>query len=1106
MRRVPCWQWLWALLLFASASGFVADTPADEQFFENQVRPLLVERCYECHGGDAKKPKGGLRLTSRGGVLAGGDSGPAAVAGKPDESLLIQAIQYRDEPKMPPDGKLKDREIEVLTRWVAQGLAWPEKASTVASASNAQPFRITEEQRRFWSFHSVRPVDPPAVKDSTWPRSDIDRFLLSAMETKSLAPAKTADKQTLIRRASFDLTGLPPSPEDVAAFLRDESEDAYAKLIDRLLATPAYGERWARHWLDLVRYADSLDARGVGAEGDIREAWRYRDWVVDALNADMPYDEFVRNQIAGDLLPAPNTSKADGAFNVSGTIASTMLAIGNWGNGDADKDKILTDIADDQLDVVCRTFMGLTVACARCHDHKFDPISQRDYYALAGIFFSTHILAKLTPKGAGEQIQSIPLASKVELKRRDEYAKRVANLEKSLNAQREQQAQALARTLKSEAGRYVLAAWDYQNRGTEKVAESFDTFASEHGLIAPALRQWIDRLGLGNSKPLSTPLREILGNAGVYAWKGSADTPSITANASEKSLTILSFTLPPRSISVHPGPTSGVVVGWQSPIAGKVRMTGRLADGDAGGGDGVGWLIERRNDRAARTLASGDIPNGGTMAFGQGLGADSLASVEVKAGDWLRLIVLPKTSHTCDTTTVDLVISSWDSPAAWDLTRDCSGDLLAGNPHSDRIGNNTVWHFDELAGVRSTDAELERLLSSWRKAVSEGQDRASIERAANELGASYTLEDRRSPFWLDEPSAESAFPSEAREHLRMLREELERLKQAPPPPLPFANAAQDGGVPESPHAGAHDVRIHHRGRYDRLGDLVPRGFPEILVDETSEPILDGSGRVQLARWLTRPDHPLTARVMVNRLWQHHFGAGLVRTPSNFGKLGERPTHPELLDWLAWRFVQDGWSLKLMHRRIMLSAAYRQSSEPSAEALRLDADNRLFARMSRQRLEAEAVRDNLLAISGRLDTTRGGPAMRDFHSTRRSLYIMTIRSTPIPFASLFDAADSTGLVDTRTSSTVAPQSLFFLNNSFALEQARVLAQRVIAEGPNDDRGRIGWLYRRLYARPPTDEEVGVGTRWLAPTKTEQAHESLEAYCQVLICANEFLYVD
>ncbi len=714
-----------------------AETPAAEEFFEKEVRPLLVENCLKCHGD--KKPKGGLRLTSRDAVLKGGESGPAAVAGKPEDSLLIRAVRYDDTPQMPPKRKLSDRQIVALTRWVQLGLPWPQTTGSRATAEANGTFQITEEQRHFWSFQPMKAVPPPAVRDATWAKSAIDRFILAALEAKGLRPAPSADKRTLLRRVTFDMTGLPPTPQEMEAFLRDDKPNAFARVVDRLLASPAYGERWGRHWLDLVRYTDSFDARGIGGEMDCADAWRYRDWVVQAFNRDLPYDRFLTEQIAGDLLPSPN------GINRDGIIATGFLALGNWGGGDADKEKLLTDIADDQVDVVSRTFLGLTMACARCHDHKFDPISTADYYGLAGIFFSTHILANVGPKTNGPPMLRIPL-------------------------------------------------------------------------------------------------------------------------------------VPPPEVE---------------------------------------------------------------------------ASKKTKKS------------------------------------------------------------------------------------------------------------------------------------------------------IPYANGAQEGGVPGSPHAGTHDVHIHIRGRYDRLGPLVPRRFPEIVAGREQKPIAQGSGRLELARWLTRPDHPLTARVMVNRIWQHHFGEGIVRSPSNFGKLGQPPTHPELLDWLALEFVRSGWSIKHMHRLILLSSVYQQSSEALPETAKSDPDNLLFGRMNRRRLEAEALRDTILAVSGRFDRTMGGPAFRDFAVPRRTLYLMTIRSDRSGFGPLFDAADSTAPVDKRTISTVAPQALFLLNNRFVLAQTQALAKRIVA-ADTDEHCRINYVYHLLYARPPSKEEVRIGIEF-----TQRAggnEQAWQEYAEILLCTNEFVYVD
>jgi hypothetical protein len=766
---------------------------AQAEFFETEIRPLLAERCFKCYGG--LKTKANLRFTSRASLLHGGDTGPAAIPGKPAQSLLIQAVRHENGLRMPPGEKLKPPQIEKLVRWVELRLPWPktqpDKAAT--AARQGSQYEPSEEQRRSWSFQPVQVVSPPAVKEVSWPRSPIDRFILARLGARGLHPAPAADKRTLLRRATFDLTGLPPTTKEIEAFLADHSCDAYTRVVDRLLASPAYGERWGRHWLDVVRYTDSFDARivtGPGTVMDITEAYRYRDWVVDAFNHDLPYDQFIVHQIAGDLLPPPEP----GGVNVPGIVATTMLAVGNWGGGDADKEKLLTDIVDDQIDVVSRGFLGLTMACARCHDHKFDPLSTEDYYALAGIFFSCHILRDLGPKTDGPPMLRIPLLPQAELERRKRVETRIAELEKE---------------------------------------------------------------------------------------------------------------------------------------------------------------AQRLTNESRATPASKD---------------------------------------------------NRDSSAA----------------HQAKL------------------AEVKRELEAW--------------------------------------------------------------KATPLPALEFANGTQEGGCPQSPQAGIHDVRVHIRGRYDRLGKLVSRRFPTILAGDHQQPITEGSGRLQLARWIASPTNPLTARVMVNRIWQYHFGEGLVRTPGNFGKLGEPPTHPKLLDYLAHQFVQAEWSIKALHRAIMHSAAYQQSSVPNRDTLEADPDNRLWGRMNRQRMQAEEIRDALLAAAGRLDRAMRGRASQDFNRPRRTVYLMTIRSDRSSFRDLFDAADPTAITDRRVVSTVAPQALFLMNNAFVQEQARTFARR-ITEGPGDQCAKITRAYTVLYGRPPTARELAIGLQFTRGDRT-----AWEEYCEVLLWANEFVMID
>ncbi len=1112
-------QFLRYILAVASALGFVnfvaAATVDTSQLppaatrrvdFVRDIHPILAHACYSCHGAD--KQKGELRLDSKTAALKGGESGRAIVPGKSADSPLIHNVAgLNPDQVMPPrtsgGERLTAEQIGLLRAWIDQGADWPTGLETAQTKAGTSA----------WAFHPpVRPT-PPKVKKSGWVRNPIDAFILAKLEARKLSPAPPADKQTLVRRATFDLTGLPPTPAEVDDFLADNSADAFAKVVERLLASPQYGERWGRHWLDVVRYTDSWDARGLGGAGDIADAWRYRDWVVAAFNRDLPFREFILNQIAGDLLPA----EKPGDLNIPGTVATGFLAIGNWGNGDADKEKIITDIADDQVDVISRGFLGLTVACARCHDHKFDPITTKDYYGLAGIFFSTHILPAMAAKGAGESPLRIPLVSKAELEKRDRYTARVAELEKQFKAARDEHYQAFAKSQLSQSSRYMVAAWAYENRPADQAGLSLADFAMPRGLMEFALRRWAEFLGLSNDYRLMTAkLTDLLGNPGVHGWRGEGDTPNLLANTNEKELAILTFKLPPKSVSVHPGPTAGVAVGWKSPFTGTVKITGRVADGDPACGDGIAWILDHRRPGGTRELASGEIPNGGAQDFAKGRTPEKMQAVEVKAGELIQLLVLPKGGHACDTTTIELVIAPTDGAQVWNLTHDILPDPHQGNPHSDRQGHAGVWHFYDMANSNraATPSAGGPDLTAWQHALAAG-DRGGIEQAAQEFQKTFERVDATSPFWISNRADEKLLPPSAGAALAKIADELAMLKKNPPPPFnDFADGAQEGGVPGSAHAGVHDVAVHVRGHYDRLGEMVPRHFPVVLAGESQKPITEGSGRLQLAQWLASPENPLTARVMVNRIWQHHFGEGIVRTPNNYGKLGTPPTHPELLDYLAQWFVENGGSMKSLHRAILLSSTYQQSSRATPATQQVDPDNKLFGRMNRQRLEAEALRDTLLSVAGTLDRTLSGPSINDLNNRRRTVYLMTIRSDRSNYRALFDAADPNAIVEKRIDSTVAPQALFMLNHPFALAQTKALARRVTTAAPANDPGRINWLYRQLYGRSPNAPETNLGLKALElaraqspATKETTANElAWEQYCQLLLCANEFMYVD
>ncbi len=769
-----------AMLATCLAPSSVAQ---DGDFFEKQVRPILASRCYPCHGPHAGDGQAGLRLDSLAGMLTGGRSGPAIVPGQAESSLLIHAINHDTLLQMPPKEKLPLAEVNLLTKWVNGGAVWPHAGALPnrrTEQERAAEAEFTEEERSHWAFQPVRDPTVPAGG-----RTPIDAFLLRRLAEKGLRPAPRADKRTLIRRATFDLHGLPPTPEEVEDFVRDDSEVAFEHVIDRLLASPRYGERWGRHWLDVARYADSNGMDDNVVHGD---AWRYRDYVIGSFNRDKPYDRFVREQLAGDLL----TEWGD-ADRAEGLIATGFLMLGPKMVGEDDPVKQKLDFADEQLATTSRAFLALTVDCARCHDHKFDPISSADYYSMLGIFTSTK--------------------------------------------------------------------------------------------------------------------------------------------------TVLTY-----------------------------RVTSKLN---------------------ARALDGADADR-------------SLAEIE-RRFDY----------------------------------------------HDDFVTNYN----------RATTPEQ----------VVEEQKRARQD----------ALED----------------------YFR----------------VPKAMAVSEGDV--------QDLPVMIRGSHLTPGAIAPRGFPRVLNSVDQARIgADRSGRMDLADWLARPDHPLVSRVMVNRIWKWHFGEGIVHTPSNFGTLGDRPSHPELLDWLAWRFVESGWSVKSMHRRIMLSDAYQMSTERNEVAAESDPENRSLWRANRRRLEAEAIRDALLAAADRLDLAVGGKtlphrnftnlnagaASRDpelYATARRSVYLPVLRSALYEVFAAFDFASPSTSNGDRSSTLVAPQALFMMNAPLMDEASRGFAKRLGREAKGGEADRIGQAFQVAFSRPPDAGEVSEWQDFLERYRVASgsSSEAWQALCRVLLASNEFLYL-
>ncbi|HEX3147731.1 MAG TPA: DUF1553 domain-containing protein [Gemmataceae bacterium] len=1141
---------LTAILLHGSGSNAAEPSAADAEFFEKEIRPVLVEQCLSCHGND--KPKSGLKLTSRADLLMGGERGVAVVEGKPDESLLVRALRHDGELRMPPKNKLSDRQVQAFTRWVKTGLPWPTSSSKLVPADRA--FKITDKQRQFWSFQPVKAVAIPSIRDASWVRSPIDAFVLERLEAKRIAPAAPADKRTLLRRATFDLIGLPPTPDEIDAFLKDNSPQAFARVVDRLLASPQYGERWGRHWLDVVRYADARDLIQLPPASDFREIWRYRDWVVESFNRDLPYTDFIRHQIAGDLLPATQP----GGINKDGLIATGMLALADFVPGDVDKEQMIADYVNDEIDVVGRTFLGLSLACARCHDHKFDPISTEDYYALAGIFFSTRLVPG--PVAGNTPLVRVPLLSELEIKqvKAQEAADKArrSEIETELRTGVDREYLALVKPLvRDMTAKYLIAACECRSSAKAPLAE----VAKKHELRESLLAKWVEYLArIEKQVNLRRPqaLRDaasgkLAGNELHQAAKELQESIAlvakrIDAEPSGKQAKVqailrlraddadmitdangrvtlwpnrcgLSDDAKPPVSEVGPLQASTTINGHAKQI---LRFDGRAlleAPGRAPPAGGL-FIVFRSADKsnAGQRLVGWEDANVGMHGLGLMLDSGGRMHAILRNNGQSGDIV-----HTSTNRGFEIVCINW-GPNGTSLSRDevavgesKSINALSSDPAITalRIGGpgsgGSPRFVGDVAEVRVYDRQLtddERkmvhadLRNNWFEVVPTKADPVdSLVDLYQELLSS------RGPFWVSPPERIKLLDPAVRGRLDGLALELDLLKKKKPVEIPEAVAVGEGGPKNTRHEGFKDSPVFVRGDHKRLGKTVPRAFPQVLTGERREPITSGSGRLQLADWLARPDNPLVARVMVNRIWQHHFGEGLVRTTNDFDERGDRPTHPELLDYLAEQFVTSGWSVKSMHRLIMLSSAYQQSSHARAERVAGDPENRLLGRFNRQRLDAEAIRDNLLAVSGKLDHSGGGPAFPEVNNPRRTVYLLSARTgaNTSDFGRLFDRADPGSIVGERGQSIVAPQALFFLNDPFVNEMAVALAARVARESSTDPQARIEWLYALVLGRPPTSAELELGKQLL--TQSDKAG-AWERYCHLLLCANEFIYVD
>lgn len=949
-------------------------TPEQATHFESKVRPVLISKCYACHG--PKEQIAGLRLD------------------KPISPAMAQkvadAISYSHATKMPPSGKMTKTDLEAVTLWANAGAPWP-----VAKEKDTK--------KEFWAFIPPANPVPPTVQMKGWTTSPLDQFVLAKLEEKGLKPAPVADRRTLIRRATFDLTGLPPTPQEIEDFLNDKQPGAFERVIDRLLATKAYGERWGRHWLDVARYADS---NGLDENLVYINAWRYRDWVINALNADMPISRFFQEQVAGDLLPGAGDDEV---------IATGYLALGGKMLAEDDPQKQELDIIDEQVDTVTKGMLAMTVGCARCHDHKYDPISAKDYYSVAGIFKSTKTMEKFTVVADWYER---PIGPK-------ELHEKLRNIQKStgektaiINKTREESKKALLAKLEPQKDLYISAAKELIKAESTKqslkplLAEREGTLPKD-SIILEAEAFTSGNLGKdtqGYGKDIG-----IIFNVGQLPNIAEYDFEA--AQAGPYQLDFRYASGEPRSVRVY--------------VNNELVLT-KAADGNSGGfypqhqrwfAEGVVKLVQGKN--RLKIERDSYFPH------------------------FDRILLTPKPGAT--------------------VTKVQTGDLVP---------------------------EVVAVVAEKIKASAEPK--------------------------LDLPeNADNLYGKEIAEKIGGLQKEIAELNKDKPK-VDFAMAVGEGKPT--------NLKVHLRGSYLTLGEDTQRGVPAAMAGGVAPKIpSDHGGRLEFANWLIDPKNPLTARVFVNRVWRWRFGRGLVASTDNFGLLGDMPSHPELLDWLATKFVtEDKWSLKKLHKRMMLSSAYMMSTKYDKVAAEHDPDNRYLWRFNRKRLEAEAIRDSIFFVSGMLDRKMGGSLINlnprdyvtndqsanpiNYDSPRRAVYLPVVRAAVYDVYTAFDFGDPTVMNGDRASTTIAPQALFMLNGKVVLTATKNQAQSLLKRADLDDKGRVKQLFETCFGRPATEAEITRSLDYLS--KFEQVYakakepklSAWQSLCKTLIGANEFIYVE
>ncbi|MDP8245091.1 MAG: PSD1 and planctomycete cytochrome C domain-containing protein [Candidatus Hinthialibacter antarcticus] len=1240
----------YALFALCSVAPLAFSNDDGVEFFEKRVRPVLAKNCYLCHGSQLQQAK--LSLNSPAAILAGGDSGPAVVAGDPTRSPLVRAIRHEDGfANMPPSGKLTDEQIADIVAWVENGAVMPDASQAVQST---QPGIDFEAGRQHWAFQPLQTIEPPSLENE-WAKTPIDAFLLSKMQDHGLTPAAPAEKQTLLRRVTYDLTGLPPTSDELEAFLSDDSPRAFETVVDRLLGSPHYGERWGRHWLDLVRYAET---DGHEFDKDKPNAWRYRDYVIRAFNDDVPYERFVKEHIAGDQMDDPRIDPKTGY--AESPVATGFYWMGDVVNSPVDPFKAHADRLENQVDVFGKSFLGLTLACARCHDHKFDPVSDEDYYAIAGIFQSSRVRSSVidSPK---TQTQHAEIIDKIK------------TIDRAI-------AETTVKSVFAKTKDALLAARSIHQNKQSKPDILFDDFESG------SYDNWrIEGEAFHDSPPHA---RDIYRERPVENWRGRFIADSLHNSSDEYtgSLQSNSFSIQRNYIEFligggdHKNKTCvNLVIDGETVLTATGRNSDRFSE--------VQWDVRPYWNQEARL----EIVDHAKGAWGHIIvdhirltdaGEPSFEQVADVASDngmspmqlqgWLRAVAqskdgpaallypwaqlmnenerfrerlddvssgLVQKENNIRRINYDVVYEDFlrQSQQEWIATGDAFNDALQWNPSSpyqmlkgDRLARQPGAGFihSGLISPQFVGAMISPIFITEKRFVHvrmAGNGYTNVVsdefRARNQKASSYDefrwythdlmmYENKRNYIEIVDHDPEGyvvvdqiLFSDERKPPSGPLPTQtdaphpaiIQLLEQTPDNIQQLAAAYQNIftdalvkwnlgvnepaqanlvdlmlswqgpcsdwqatqttlGVPDQQRLQSlmqireeyekqinetafaltmtdddpRDMRLHIRGNHLTLSDPVPRGFLTVLAGENQPPIRNGSGRKQLAQRMFQTAPPLLARVMVNRIWQHHFVNALVRTPDNFGLNGARPTHPKLLDFLAAQFIQNRWSVKAMHRLMLLTNAYQMSNLASPSALDADPLNQYVHHIPVRRLEAESIRDAMLAVSGRLEPELFGPSVAP-HLTpymdgrgrpgesgpldgdgRRSIYINVRRNFMTPLFVAFDYPPPISAIGKRGSSTVPAQALTLLNNEFVYQQAETWAQRILADGPRDPRKRIQQMYLDAFSRLPEPNETQALMEFIEQqSKRYDDKDDIQLWrdvCHALFNVMEFIFVN